>query len=72
MTSAFPLPRTGTWPVSDRRTSENENRRLATVATNAPRVPWDKFSKNVLQWKSGEHLALIGPTGLGKTTMLLI
>ena len=35
----------------------------------APRVPWDEFLRNVLQWKQGEHFALIGPTGQGKTTM---
>ena len=48
-----------------------ENRRLARVATEVPRVPWDRFIRDELRWNSGEHFALIGPTGQGKTTMLL-
>jgi hypothetical protein len=47
------------------------NRRLARVSVEAPRVPWHVFRSNVLQWKAGEHFGLIGPTGGGKTTMLL-
>ncbi len=43
----------------------------ARVATEAPRVPWDEFVGDVLHWKADEHFALIGPTGQGKTTMLL-
>lgn len=46
------------------------DRILAQKSTEAPRVPWDKFLRDVLDWKSGEHFALIGPTGQGKTTML--
>lgn len=44
--------------------------RLAKLSTDAPRIPWDLFLRN-LRWHSGEHFGLIGPTGLGKTTMLL-
>lgn len=47
------------------------NRMMADLSTQAPRVPWDVFLRNELQWKAGEHFALIGPTGQGKTTMLL-
>lgn len=50
---------------------QDENRRLARMVTEVPRIPWDRFIRHELQWKSGEHFALIGPTGQGKTTMLL-
>jgi hypothetical protein len=43
----------------------------ARVGTEAPRVPWDKFVKREFRWEAGEHVGLIGPTGQGKTTMLL-
>jgi energy-coupling factor transporter ATP-binding protein EcfA2 len=48
-----------------------ETQYLARIAREAPRVAWDEFLEGVLHWKSGEHFALIGPTGQGKTTMLL-
>jgi energy-coupling factor transporter ATP-binding protein EcfA2 len=64
MGNVFPLPRTN-W------SAENDNARLATISTQAPRIPWDKFRTQILEWESGEHFALIGPTGMGKTTMLL-
>jgi energy-coupling factor transporter ATP-binding protein EcfA2 len=58
--------------VSSRReTTSGETERLAQVSTNAPRIPWDVFCRKVFQWKLDEHVALIGPTGLGKTTLLL-
>lgn len=43
---------------------------LAIKATQAPRIPWETFLSEELDWKQGEHFALIGPTGQGKTTML--
>lgn len=43
---------------------------LARVSTVAPRVPWDKFTESVFQWERGEHVALLGPTGQGKTFLL--
>lgn len=44
---------------------------LARISVEAPRVPWDTFVNERLQWRHGEHFALIGPTGQGKTTMLM-
>jgi hypothetical protein len=43
----------------------------ARIATEAPRVPWDVFTRDIFHWKQGEHVGLIGPTGQGKTTLLM-
>lgn len=43
----------------------------ALKATEAPRVEWSLFLREELRWLPGEHFALIGPTGQGKTTMEL-
>jgi len=51
---------------------------LARLNTDAPRVPWDKFTGTgnysgrggIFEWQRGEHVALIGPTGQGKTFLL--
>lgn len=62
------------WSPPARQTFQElsqETRKLAQVATQAPRIPWDEFRKTVFHWKAGEHMSLIGPTGLGKTTMLV-
>ena len=42
---------------------------LAEKASRAPRVPWSEF-RNLMDWRVGEHVGLIGPTGQGKTTLL--
>lgn len=34
-------------------------------------VPWDAFVQTRLAWRQGEHVALVGPTGQGKTTAAL-
>lgn len=44
--------------------------RMARMATEAPRIPWDIFLTEVFDWRQGEHAALIGPTGQGKTNLL--
>lgn len=49
---------------------DDQTRMYARMANEAPRMPWDKFLPQ-FRWKQGEHLALIGPTGQGKTTMLI-
>lgn len=48
-----------------------DNRLLAKLATDVPRIPWDVFLNEEFRWHAGEHIALIGPTGQGKTTLLL-
>lgn len=48
---------------------DTETARQARIARDAPRVPWEKF-RRTLDWRSGEHFTLIGPTNSGKTTML--
>lgn len=60
-------------PPTSQRFQElsQETRKLAQMATQAPRIPWDEFRKTVFRWRAGEHASLIGPTGLGKTTMLV-
>lgn len=35
------------------------------------RIPWDQFLREHFAWSQGEHVALIGPTGCGKTTLAL-
>lgn len=47
-----------------------ESIRQARLSTEAPRIPWDVFLREKFQWLQGEHVALIGPTGQGKTTLL--
>lgn len=35
------------------------------------RVEWDEFTSKHLDWRQGEHVTMIGPTGAGKTTLAL-
>lgn len=63
-----PLPKVGRWDVRDRRM--NGDGMLARLANEAPRKPWETFLREDLHWRYGEHMALIGPTGQGKTTLL--
>lgn len=61
----FPVNRVSPLP-SVRWRADGDDRR-AWVASNAPRMPWDKFTRTVFQPLPGEHLAIIGATGQGKT-----
>lgn len=53
------------------RERERESKRLAMLSREAPRIPWDVFLDEHFDWRAGEHVAMIGPTGQGKTTLLL-
>jgi hypothetical protein len=47
-----------------------EHTHRAVTSMSAPRMPWDRFY-TLMNWKQGEHVGLIGPTGQGKTTLLI-
>ncbi len=70
--SVPPLPRAN-WSLdpSARTSDVGELVRTAQLSTDAPRIPWDVFLKDIFVWQQGEHVGLIGPTGQGKTTLLM-
>ena len=57
-------------PTSPRRSQRS--RPVAPVASESingvPFVPWADFFPR-FRWRQGEHVALVGPTGQGKTTL---
>lgn len=57
-------------PPRVRNIIDVDTARMAARATLAPRVPWDTFLATEFSWEQGEHLAIIGPTGQGKTNLL--
>ena len=51
--------------------TERDRDALAVAHVAAPRIPWDVFTAWLAQnWRQGEHVALLGPTGRGKTVVL--
>lgn len=61
--SSFPLP-----PLPRVRWDEPDTR-AARVSAIAPRIPWDRFAGHQFAPLPGEHVAIIGPTGQGKTVL---
>jgi len=51
--------------------ASSETEFLAELSTKAPRIPWDQFLSHHFTWGAGEHIGMVGPTGQGKTTLLL-
>jgi hypothetical protein len=43
--------------------------RDAAPADLAPVVPWEVFTRDVFEWRQGQHVGLIGPTESGKSTL---
>lgn len=41
------------------------------MVSDVDRLPWDRFIAERFRWEQGEHVTLIGPTGMGKTTLAL-
>lgn len=51
--------------------TDREREALDVAYVAAPRIPWDAFTMWFAQnWRQGEHIALLGPTGRGKTVVL--
>lgn len=48
----------------------DSNAANAALSTYAPRMPWDVFNGQFFQPQIGEHVAIIGPTGKGKTVLM--
>lgn len=42
-----------------------------TATVDIPHVTWEEFLSTHFRWYQGEHIAAIGPTGSGKTTLIL-
>lgn len=68
MTGSFPLPPLPR--VNWRQSTRDDSSFRAWLANEAPRKPWDKFVRDDFQPVPGEHVAIIGPTGQGKTVLM--
>lgn len=64
MTSGFALP-----PMPKAMRWKDSTDRQAAFASKAPRMPWDRFIQGTFDPVPGEHVAIIGPTGQGKTVL---
>jgi hypothetical protein len=75
MSQLFPLPNV-TWPretpaIHPTPGVMSADKWEARIAVEAPRMPWDVFRREVFAWDQGQHVAVIGPTGQGKTTLMM-
>lgn len=57
--------------MTDSHTLSSARRHLAPNSSQLyPQLDWDKVRNTVAgNWKQGEHVSIIGPTGCGKTTL---
>lgn len=69
MTVSFPTPPAPPRLPRVRWEHVSSDERQSWAAEKAPRVPWNKFTRDVFQPKPGEHVGIIGPTGQGKTVL---
>lgn len=51
--------------------NRHEERVLQDIDAQIPRVEWDDFFRYEFDWRQGQHVAAIGPTGSGKTTLAM-
>lgn len=51
------------------RAMRDDSAGKALLASQAPRLPWDVFITRAFKPVPGEHVAIIGPTGQGKTVL---
>lgn len=56
-------------PARDEARQRISEMRMEQATTLAPTLPWPVFLSHIFRWRQGEHVAAIGPTGSGKTTL---
>lgn len=67
----FPRPVLPRFPSSSGDYRGPENGGPRRIIEPSPIVKWDEFLGFHFDWKQGEHITLLGPTGSGKTLLAL-